>query len=103
MKYKKGDKIWFAEEKKPYTIRACDDRYLICTKPYNFKPQTVLYTIVDLKEQIRGTDGYCIGPYSYYDQEDCDDYLKELQTNESHISYRNRIELNIVKIEEIGV
>ena len=113
--YKVGDKIYFAEEKRPYTVRACDERYLICTKPYNFKPETVLYTIVDLKEGIRGTDGYSLGPYSYYSTEDCESFLKELQESDrlkkrcgnewvdigaGHISYRNRIKLNVSKILE---
>ena len=38
-----------------------------------------MYTIVDLEEEIRGTDGYGLGPYDYYSQEDCDAYLKELE------------------------
>lgn len=111
MGYKVGDKIYFAEEKKPYTVRACDSRYLICTKPYNFRPKTVIYTIVDLKEGIRGADGYSLGGYDYYSDEDCNSFLKELQDADlmetvdgvivdrggAHISYRNRIELNIVK------
>ena len=112
--YKKGQKIWFAEEKRPYTIRACDERYLICTKPYNFKKDSVIYTIVDLKENVRGTDGYSIGSYSYYSQEDCDAYMDELREGErleamstddliydlgaAHVSYRNRIQLNITKV-----
>ena len=110
MKYKVGDKIRFAEEKRPYVVRACDERFLVCTKPFNLRPKTVMYTIVDLVEGIRGTDGYAIGPYDYYEQEDCDAYLKELQQSAkyadedgvihiiegAHISYRNRIELNIV-------
>lgn len=112
MKYNVGDKIRFAEERNAYTVRACDDRYLICTKPFNIFPKTVVYTIVDLKEGIRGTDGYCIGPYSYYSDEDCNAFLKELQEADAarlnkaengvfvdvgagHISYRNRIKLNI--------
>ena len=94
-----GDKVWFNEEARPYTIRACDERYLVCTKPYDLKPKTVQYTMVDLKENIRGTDGYAIGPYDYYEDEDCQAYLKELQTGESQISRRNRIELNILKVE----
>lgn len=96
--YEAGGKIYFLEEKMPYTIRACDERFLICTKPYNFKKHTVIYTIVDLKENIRGTDGYSISPYSYNSQEDCDKYLKELQIGDSHVSYRNRIPLKIVKV-----
>lgn len=116
----KGQKIYFAEEKRPYTVRACDGRFFICTKPYNLRKDTVLYTIVDLQEGIRGTDGYSIGPYSYESDEDCEAFLKELQEGEKireknkiafnqpdgiienigawHISYRNRIELNITKI-----
>lgn len=96
--YKPGQKIYFEEEKKPYKIRACDERYLVCTKPYNFKKETVIYTMVDLQEGIRGTDGYSLGCYSYYPQEDCDNYLKELENGEIEISRRNRIKLNIVKV-----
>ena len=117
MEYKVGDKIYFAEEKKPYTIRACNERFLICTKPYNFKPKTVIYTIVDLVEEIRGTDNYSIGWCDYYDTKDCQRMLKELQKTAdseqievidgrrvhiqplmgTYISRRNRIELNILK------
>lgn len=117
MEYKVGDKIYFAEEKKPYTVRACDERFLICTKPYNFKPKTVIYTIVDLVAGIRGADNYSIGWCDYYETEDCEQMLDELQetANEvttevidgkvvyiepfmgAYISRRNRIELKIVK------
>ena len=115
-KYNVGDKIYFAEEKRPYTVRACDDRFLICTKPYNFKPKIVIYTIVDLVEGIRGTDNYSIGWCDYYETKDCERMLHELQktTNNvttevvdgkvvhtepfmaTYISRRNRTELNIV-------
>lgn len=115
-KYNVGDRIYFAEEKRPYTVRACDDRFLICTKPYNFKPKTVIYTIVDLVEGIRGTDNYSIGWCDYYETKDCERMLDELQKSAieantevidgkivyiepfmgTYISRRNRIELNIV-------
>ena len=113
MKWKVGDKIYSAEEKKPYAVRACDSRYLICTKPFNLRPRTVIYTIVGLKAGIRGTDGYSFSPYDYYSNEDCQNFLKELQdaakaplesedgviydVGSAHISYRNRIKLNIIK------
>lgn len=113
MKYNVGDKVFFAEEKRPYTIRACNERFLICTKPFNLA-HTVLYTIADLKEGIRGTDGYSMGPYSYQSDEDCRAFLAELiqgaaidERNEKseiiedigsgHISYYNRIPLVIVR------
>ena len=56
--FKSGMKIWFTGEVKSYTIRSCNERYLVCTKPYNFKKNTVIYTMVDLWEGVRGRDGY---------------------------------------------
>jgi len=32
-----GTKIWFAGEKHPYKVRARNERYLICTKPFNLR------------------------------------------------------------------
>lgn len=96
MKYQVGDKIKFAEEKRPYTIRACNDRFLVCTKPFALR-HTVLYTIVDLHERIRGTDWWILGVYDYMDDADCEWCLEELILGECEISYRNRIRLNIEK------
>lgn len=61
--YKVGDKIKFKAEKQRYTIQACNERFLICTKPFNAR-KTFIYTLVDLKEGIRGTEGkYCTHDY----------------------------------------
>ena len=89
-----GDRIYFVEEKLPYTIRAANERYLICTKPFAIK-HTVLYTIVDLLEQIRGTENtvFCMG---FESDKHCDDALQRLVDGISEISRRNRIKLNIV-------
>lgn len=97
MKYNIGDKIFFAEEKLPYTVRACDNRFLVCTKVFKLKPKTVLHTIVDLEAGIRSTDGCSIGTYSYDDDYSCKLNLEELQSGKSYISHVNRIALNIVK------
>lgn len=92
--YNSGDKIYFIEEKRPYTIMACNKRFLVCTKPYNPK-HTVQYTIVDLKENIRGTENliFCMG---FETKEECKDCLERLSNGETEVSYRNRIELNII-------
>lgn len=92
--YKAGDKIKFTEEKRRYTIVACDNRYLICTKPFNAK-KTYLYTIVDLEEEIRGTDGYLFTKYNYTRKEEAQQYLDELNCGKCEISHRHRLELNI--------
>ena len=90
-KFKVGDKIHFVGERNAYTIRACDSRYQICTKPFN--PQrTVLYTIVDLQEKIRGTENLVFG-MGFETDEECQEALQRLQSGKTEISYRNRVEL----------
>ena len=106
MKYRVGDRIWFAEEKKPYTIQACDERYMICTKPFNLRPNTVQYVLVDLEEGIRGADIYWKwgGYFDYTKREECEKALRALNGDvpdekDFGISRRNVVELNIVRHE----
>lgn len=94
MKEKKvGDKIKFVEEKQSYTIRALGKRYAVCTKPMNAL-KTVLYTVCDFQEKIRGTENLVFG-FGAETDEQCQEMLKRLETGETEISYRNRIKLNI--------
>lgn len=98
MKFTKGDKIWFYGERLPYKVRTCNDRYIICTKPFNPK-RTVLYTIIDLHEQIRGTENliFCMG---FETDEQCEKALYRLITGESEVSHRNRVKLEILKVKQ---
>lgn len=89
-----GDKIKFVEEKQRYTVIARSDRFLICTKPYNLK-KTYMYTIVDLKENIRGTDNYILGRYDYSIPSEAADCIEHLESGETGISMKNRIQLKI--------
>lgn len=97
MKLKKGDKVWFPGEKRPYEVRIRNKRYVICTKPYNPK-RTVLYTIIDLAEMIRGTEDliFCFG---FETDQECKEALERLTNGRSEVSKRNRVELKIGKIE----
>lgn len=105
MAYNVGDKIYFAEERYPYTVQACDERFLICTKPFNLQ-HTVQYTIVDLEEGIRGADNYWKwgGYVDYKDRNECERMLKALngdcddQDKPVMISHRNWVGLDIVKV-----
>ena len=93
MKVKVGDKVYVPNEKKPYRVRARDDRYIICTKPFN--PQhTALYFIIDLSDKWRAPDNmiFCSG---YETDEDCQERLKELQDGEIELSRRRGIPLDI--------
>lgn len=94
-----NDKIYFKKEKKPYRIKAMNDRFLICTKPFNLK-HTVLYTIVDLNEKIRGTNNLIFNCYDYAVLDDVNACLNDLEHGLVDISHRNRVPLDIVKREQ---
>lgn len=94
LKYPVGSKIKFKEEKQRYTVQAAGEEWLICTKPFNAR-KTVIYTIVDLEEQIRGTDNYVFSPFDYEERSDCEECLADLIKGKAGISYRNRIALDI--------
>lgn len=88
------ERIKFQEEKLSYKVVAKDDRYMVCIKPFNVK-KTYLYTMVDLLEKIRGTDGFVFQIFDYQKEQDAKQYIEMLKTGEIQISKRNRIPLNI--------
>ena len=88
-----GDKLHVPLQIRPYTVRCRDDRYIICTKPFNLR-RTVQYFIIDLKERLRGPDNmvFCFG---YETDEQCLERLKELQDGTIEVSRRRSIPLDI--------
>lgn len=93
MRVEVGDKVFVPKEKRPYRVRARNERYIICTKPYNLK-HTVIYFIVDLKRKWRAPDDrvFCSG---YETDERCEERLKELQSGKIGLSIRIGIPLDI--------
>ena len=91
MKVQIGDKVYIPGEKRPYRVRARDNRYIICTKPCF---ETVLYFIVDLEEKWRAPDNmiFCSG---YESDEDCKERLEELRKGTIELSARRGIPLDI--------
>lgn len=92
-----GTKIWFAEEKRPYKVRAFNNDFTILTKRFNLK-NTVLYCIIDNKKNKRGSDNmiFCSG---YESDDDCKARLIELISGEIELSRRRSIDCHITKIE----
>lgn len=88
-----GDKIKFKKEKQKYTIQACNYRYFVCTKPMNAQ-KTVLYTIVDLVEQCRGTENLILS-MGFETREKCEECLQRLIAGETEVSHRNRIPIDL--------
>lgn len=93
MKVSVGDKVYVPNEKRPYTVKARDDRYIICTKLFAAK-HTVLYFIIDLEEKRRGPDNMVFGA-GYETNEECAERLKELQDGKMEVSFRRGIPLDI--------
>ena len=88
-----GSKIKFENEKQRYTVQASNVAFCICTKPMNAK-KTVLYTIIDWRNQIRGTENLVFG-MGVETKEQCEEMLERLTQGESEVSHRNRRELDI--------
>lgn len=76
LSYKIGDKVKFKTEKHRYTIRACDERFIIATKPFNAR-KTFIYTIVDLKKKHRSSDNYYCR-FDYEKRSEAEEALKLL-------------------------
>jgi len=99
---KVNDKVYFKSEKASYTVKAFDGRYAICTKPYNFK-RTVMYTIVDFKEDIRSTNDLVFNIYDYKVQDDINKCLRDIKSGELKLSKRNSVKNDIVKVHRFIV
>jgi hypothetical protein len=111
---KVGSKVKFKPEKRVYTVQASDARFAICTKPFNLK-RTVLYTVIDFEENVRGTENLIFGLGAETRQQ-CERMLNRLnghsdsgdselvgtahkmQPMKTKVSYRNRVSLDIEKV-----
>jgi hypothetical protein len=97
----KGDSVWFSASKKSFKVRECNDRFAICTQPFNLQPKTVIYTIIDFDRDVRGEDNLIFSVYDYYSDEDCKQAMEDLMSGEIEVSYKrnkNTI-LDIVKVK----
>ena len=86
-----GDKVYIPGEKRAYKVRARDDRYIICTKPFF---GTFQYFIIDLEDKWRAPDNLVFCP-PYETDEDCQERLKELQEGTLELSIRRGKPLDI--------
>lgn len=100
-KLNKDDRVWFSSNKKSFKVRECNDRFAICTQPYNFKPNTVIYTIIDFDRHVRGLDNLIFTVYDYYSDEDCKQAMEDLMSGEIEVSWKTdkNVSLDIVRIK----
>ena len=81
-------------------VRAANERYAVATKPLN-PHKTVLYTVVDLVERVRGPEDLIFGMGAETD-EGCERMLSRVVSGESGISQRHRIDLWIKKVVRLA-
>jgi hypothetical protein len=98
---KVGDKVKFYGEKQAYTVQACNERFAVCTKPFNPK-RTVLYTIIDFQKMFRGTENLVFG-FGFETRKACEEALERLSGKsatcfQTEVSHRNRVPLGIEKV-----
>lgn len=97
-----GDFITFAEEVRRYEVMARSERYLVCTKPFAAR-RTVVYTIIDLLERVRGTENLVFGAGAET-KEQCEEMLARLEGRcpdtgfTTEVSHRNRVPLRVTKV-----
>lgn len=91
-----GDKIKFIGEKQRYNVRACSERFAICTKPFNPK-RTVIYTIIDFEQGLRNRDNMVFGD-GYETDEQCRNALIRLESGDLEISHRSPIPIGIEQV-----
>lgn len=96
---KVGDRVKFKDGGRAYTIQARNERFLVCTKPFNPK-RTVLYTIIDLEKQIRGPENLVFGMGAETRQQ-CEEMIARLSAKDmaSEVSYRRKVPLSIERVE----
>ena len=95
-----GDRVWFAEERNPYTVRAVSEsgRWAACTKPFAAL-HTVMYTMVDFQDEVRGVDDRVLS-FGYETDDDCRASLQLFEDGVAALSRRHPpIPLAIRKVE----
>jgi len=95
-----GDRVWFAEEMRPYTVQAisANGRYVICTKPFAAR-RTVLYTVVDRVAGVRGVDDSLGNSLGYETRAECERAAVLLNSGEYRLSRRHQpIALHVVRL-----
>lgn len=120
---KKGQQIFFTEEKLPMIVRAISENYAVCTRKFdkvedsdlidhkirmkayssrksaenNLKNEHV-YSIIDFKNQTRGPHNMVFNLYDFDLDSDMELIIRDLECGDLEISSHNSCKLNIVNI-----
>ena len=93
-----GDRVRFGlEPRRPYTVRALSEHFVVCTRPRDFATTgEFVYTVIDWRNGIRGPINVIGQSVDVSTDERCRDLLDDLEAGRWEISHRNRVQLDIV-------
>ena len=119
-KLKVGQKVFFTNEKLPYEVKAVSDRYAVVsrklhrredaellhhkvsmlayfsfTEAYDDNKGNPVYSLLDFKENLKAPDNLIFGNYDYFNSDDCEKAIKDLENGTIELSHRGRVELSI--------
>lgn len=99
-----GDRIQFEDEHRRvrWTVRAvsADGRWVICTVPFNVR-RTVLYTVCDFDDGVRGPDNYY--GLGYETPEQIADAMARFEAGDAEVSVRHDVYLRIAEVNGVPV
>lgn len=100
VKFRVGDLVKFEGDRLFFTVRATSPRYTVLSRQAQFRPKgSLVYTVVDALEGVRGPANTIGQGWPVEDDEDCLRLIDELEnTYTRQVSYRNRLPLRILEI-----
>lgn len=95
-----GQRIRFDSDRMSMTVRlqSPDHRFAILTRPFPLR-NTVLYTVLDFTQGIRGTSNNRFGPFGYETDEGIRGNMDGFQTGDLEVSYRRWVWLRYTDIQ----
>ncbi|MGW4336750.1 hypothetical protein ACWEK5_28675 [Rhodococcus koreensis] len=93
-----GDRIRFGiEPRRPYTVRALSENFVVCTRHRDFATQgEFVCTVIDWRSGIRGPVTVIGHSMDMSTDQQCRDLLDDLEAGRWEISHRNRVPLDIL-------
>lgn len=80
------DRVWFTDERLPYTVQAVAGPWAVLTKPFAARG-TVLYTVLNVETGWRGRDNY--SGLGYETREECEQAAEMFASGEAEHSHRH--------------
>lgn len=88
--------MWVTTDKRPYTVKARNERFAVCTKPFNLR-HTVLYFVLDTEERCRGPENLIFG-MGAETVEQCEEMLARLASGDTEVTSRNFVDWDVWKV-----